>query len=55
MYNSEWQANVGGFRCASEGQARSARSGKEFNIIASMRFCGMVLIAGVVIKYLVSF
>ncbi len=55
MYNSEWQANVGGFRCASEKQARSARGGKEFNIISTMRFCGMILIAGAVVKFVVSF
>ena len=51
MYNSEWQANVGGFRCASAEQARCASGRKEFNIIYTMRFCGMMLIAGAVVKF----
>lgn len=55
MYNSEWQANTIGFRCASEEQARCARGGKEFNILSMMRFCGMMLIVGVVVKFVVSF
>lgn len=56
MYNSEWQANTIGFRCVSEEQARCAKARKEFNIISTMRFCGMMLIAGVVVKFfIVSF
>lgn len=54
MYNSEWQANVGGFRCASAEQARATKA--SINIISTMRFCGVILIAGVVVKFfIVSF